>query len=57
MNKLAVERDRLREKHDIRRIDKKGLARYQKTQLDSIDRQVAGLENRSLQQKIFNTFR
>jgi myosin-crossreactive antigen len=56
MNKLAVERDRLREHYDLRRIPKKQLTRYQQTQLKDIEKQIADLTSKEIQKKIFNTF-
>ena len=54
MNKLAEERDRLRERHDIR--NNKKLSSYQKTQLRDIEKQVMEYLNLELRKKIFNTF-
>jgi hypothetical protein len=54
MNKLAVERDRLRERHDIR--NKQKLSSYQKTQLRDIEKQISDHSNKELRNKIFNTF-
>lgn len=56
MNKIAIDKDRLRERSDIRRKLEKDLTSYQKTQLAEIERYVISLKNRSLQKEIFNTF-
>ena len=56
MNSISVEKDRLRERSDIRRKETKDLTSYQKTQLAEIEKQIAFYKNRSLQYKIFNTF-
>jgi len=56
LNSISVEKDRLRERSDIRRKETKDLTSYQKTQLAEIEKQIAFYKNRSLQYKIFNTF-